>query len=86
MASLNIKDSEVHSLAAALSRRTNRSMTEVVRDSLRMSLSAERAGRADRNRALNRVMEIARRVSSRPVLDVRTPDEILGYDEHGLPG
>ncbi|MGA7859288.1 MAG: hypothetical protein WCA11_15235 [Terracidiphilus sp.] len=29
--------------------------------------------------------EILRRVDSLPVLDSRTEDEILGYDEHGLP-
>ena len=29
--------------------------------------------------------EIALRSASRPVLDNRTPDEILGYDENGLP-
>jgi hypothetical protein len=30
-------------------------------------------------------MEIARRCSSKPLLDSRTPDEIIGYDNHGLP-
>lgn len=29
--------------------------------------------------------EIALHCSRLPVLDPRTPDEILGYDEHGLP-
>jgi antitoxin VapB len=29
--------------------------------------------------------EIRRRWSAMPVLDGRTPEEILGYDEHGLP-
>jgi len=29
--------------------------------------------------------EILRRVDSLPVLNSRTADEILGYDEHGLP-
>lgn len=31
------------------------------------------------------ILRIARRAASRPVLDDRSPDEILGYDEHGLP-
>ncbi len=39
----------------------------------------------DKTRALERVMEIAERISSLPVLDPRTPDEIIGYDEHGIP-
>ena len=29
---------------------------------------------------------ILRRVDRLPVLDSRTPDEIIGYDQHGLPG
>jgi hypothetical protein len=29
--------------------------------------------------------EILRRVDSLPTLDSRRPDEILGYDERGLP-
>jgi hypothetical protein len=31
------------------------------------------------------IEEILRRVDSLPVLDSRTTDEIIGYDEHGLP-
>ena len=30
-------------------------------------------------------MAIARRCSAKPLLDPRTPDEIIGYDENGLP-
>jgi antitoxin VapB len=29
--------------------------------------------------------EILDRVDRLPILDSRSPDEILGYDEHGLP-
>ena len=29
--------------------------------------------------------EIARHCASLPIIDNREPDEILGYDEHGLP-
>lgn len=31
------------------------------------------------------IMEIAHHCAMLPVHDDRTPDEILGYDEHGLP-
>jgi antitoxin VapB len=31
------------------------------------------------------IREIQERIASLPVLDSRTPDEILGYDEFGLP-
>jgi hypothetical protein len=38
-----------------------------------------------RRRLADELDEIARHCSRLPVLDSRTPDEILGYDEHGLP-
>ncbi len=31
------------------------------------------------------VMDILKEIDKLPVLDDRTPDELLGYDEHGLP-
>ncbi len=78
-------------MAAELAKRTNRSMTEVVRDSLRKSLELERGRRTDQSRVTNRVMEIAGRISSRPVLDPRPREEILededrARDDSGLPG
>lgn len=85
MPTLNIKDPEVYEIASELARRTGVSMTEVVRKSLRDTLAANNANQSVQSRKLARVMEIARRISSSPVLDPRTPDEILGYDEHGLP-
>jgi len=36
-------------------------------------------------RTKSEIDEILRRVDSLPVLDSRTADEIIGYDEHGLP-
>jgi antitoxin VapB len=32
-----------------------------------------------------RLLVIARRCAALPLLDRRTPDEILGYDEYGMP-
>ena len=31
------------------------------------------------------ILEIGKRCAALPDLDARTADEILGYDEHGLP-
>ena len=41
--------------------------------------------RADRLARLTETLRIAAEFQTLPVLDDRTPDEILGYDEHGLP-
>lgn len=85
MAILNIKDPEAHDLAAELARRTGQTLTQAVKEALRERLAHERVSQTDKTRLVGRVMELARRASSRPVLDPRTPDEILGYDEQGLP-
>ena len=42
------------------------------------------SGTADRQLLLDRLREISDRCASRPVLDPRSDDEILGYDQHGL--
>jgi antitoxin VapB len=39
----------------------------------------------DLERTKSEIDEIMRRVDALPVLDSRSEDEILGYDEHGLP-
>jgi antitoxin VapB len=39
----------------------------------------------DPQRVHDAIREIQERIARLPVLDSRTPDEILGYDEFGLP-
>jgi antitoxin VapB len=82
---LNIKDPEVHALAAELARRHGKSMTQVVKEALSEQLAREKSMNVDSGRLVERVMEIGRRISSRPVIDSRPAEEILGYDERGLP-
>ena len=39
-----------------------------------------------RNRpAMEKLLEISDRCAQRPTLDPRSADEIIGYDEHGVP-
>ena len=85
MAILNIKDPEAHAMAAELARRTGQSLTQVVKDALRDRLNREKAHSSDQQRLVQRVLELAKRASSRPVLDPRSADEILDYDELGIP-
>jgi antitoxin VapB len=85
LAILNIKDAEAHAMAAELARRTGQTLTAAVKEALRDRLQRERNRGSESTRRVVRVMEIAKRASARPVLDPRTPDEIIGYDEHGIP-
>jgi antitoxin VapB len=34
---------------------------------------------------VDEIMDIGRHCASLPLLDARSADEIIGYDEHGLP-
>jgi len=82
---LNIKDGEAHALAAELARRTGHSLTQVVKEALRDRLDRERTNKRRADRLVERAMELGRRISSRLVLDPRSPEEIIGYDESGVP-
>ena len=80
---LNIKNDEAHKLATELSRLTGESLTSAVTLALRERLTRERRRRqADKIAA--RLMRIGSGYAALPDTG-RTPDEILGYDEHGLP-
>ena len=84
---LNIKSEEAHRLAKELAQRTGRSLTETVTDVLQQALDRERAKENDsRFRLIQDLNEIALHAASLPVLDNRSAEEILGYNENGLPG
>jgi antitoxin VapB len=85
MPALNIKDPEVLELAAQLPQRTGQSMSEAVKEALRESIDRHRSRPTDKESVTQRVMEIAKRIAALPVLDPRSPDEIIGYNEHGVP-
>jgi antitoxin VapB len=81
---LNIRNEETEQLAETLAKLTGETKTEAVTQALRDRLARVRRDRS-RRRLADELDEIARHCSRLPVLDPRTPDEILGYDEHGLP-
>ena len=83
---LNIKDERAHALARRLAAATGESMTEAVRVALEERLKRVEAGRRGRRPLAERLNEIADHCASLPVRRDRPFDEILGYDERGLPG
>lgn len=82
---LNIKSAETDRLARELSALTGESITEAVTRALAMRLEAARHERDHLRREQVRALidEIRERAVSRPVLDKRSDDEILGYNELG---
>jgi antitoxin VapB len=79
---LSIRNGEAHRLATQLAKLTGESLTSAVTVALRERLARERRRRTDRIAA--RLMKIGSQFA--PLADSgRSPDEILGYDEQGLP-
>lgn len=81
---LNIRNKEAEQLVEELARRTGETKTEAVIKALRDRLGRIRRQRPGR-RLADQLDEIARSCARLPVLDRRSPDEILGYGEDGLP-
>jgi antitoxin VapB len=81
---LNIKDPETDRLARELASLTGERITDAVKAAVKERLERERrvhAGKA----SVEEIMAIADEFARLPVLDPRSADEIIGYDEHGLP-
>lgn len=81
---LNIRNAETEELAEMLARLTGETKTAAVRRALQERLNRVRAERTGRALA-DELDEIALHCSRLPVRDNREPDEIIGYDEHGIP-
>ncbi|MFP3941929.1 MAG: type II toxin-antitoxin system VapB family antitoxin [Thermoanaerobaculia bacterium] len=81
---LNIRNPEAERLAGEVAELTGETKTDAVTTALRDRLERLRRDRVQRSLA-DELDEIARHCASLPVLDPRPPDEILGYDEDGLP-
>ena len=81
---LNIRNPEAERLAEELARVTGDTKTQAVIKALRDRLARLRRERSKR-RVADELEEIARHCASLPVLDPRSADEILEYDERGLP-
>ena len=81
--SMNIKNEETHRRAKELARLADETMVEAVDKAI-----AERLERIRKRRNIKalaeRMLEVGRTCRSLPVLDRRSPDDIL-YDEYGLP-
>jgi antitoxin VapB len=81
---VNIKNRETEHLARELAKRTGLSITDAITVALREQLAREE-GRRTAPRTRDQLLEIGRRCAALPDLDTRSPEEILGYDDIGLP-
>ncbi|MDQ0563598.1 antitoxin VapB [Rhizobium mesoamericanum] len=82
---LSIKDSETERLAKALAEKTGETITTATRRALEERL-LRLSNAGNRTILLEELAASRRRWGKLAVLDNRSADEILGYDENGLPG
>lgn len=81
---LSIKNDDAERLARQVASETGESMTEAIRRALEERWQRLKTGR--RSRILTaQIEDLLRRVDALPTLDSRPGDEILNYDEHGMP-
>lgn len=81
---ISIKSIDAERVAREIASRTGESLTGAIQKALEERLA--RLKQQHRSRILlSQLGEILERVDQLPVLDSRTPEEIVGYDEHGLP-
>jgi antitoxin VapB len=80
---LSIKSDEADRLARELATETGETLTDAVEIALRERLDREHAKHTASMRT--RLARLAADVAAMPVADERTPEEIVGYDDNGLP-
>ncbi len=84
---LTVTNAATEALARELARRTGASVQEALASALAEKLDKTPVGNGDRSHGIaERLMQIGRHCASLPDLDTRSADEILGYNESGLPG
>ena len=81
---LSLKNRDAEHRARQIARETGESLTEAIRKALEERWQRLKGRR--RSRILDgQLQDLLRRVDALPDLDNRSPDEILGYDEPGMP-
>jgi len=81
---LSIKNDATERLARQVASATGESLTEAIHKALAdrwQQLKGKRRG----SLLAGQIEDLLRRVDAMPTLDSRSADEILGYDEHGMP-
>lgn len=82
---LSVKDPETDAMVRKLARRRRTSFTGAIRLAVSNELAKDDRPAKDPETFRAIVAELQAEWAGMPVLDDRTADEILGYDENGLP-
>ena len=81
---------QTETLVRLLAHKTGKTPVDVIKEAVEASARAlgvteDEAETVDREAMVEAANAIARRSATRPLLDTRSEDEILGYNDHGIP-
>lgn len=79
---INITDADAERVAVMLAEKTGVSVDKVISDLLKRHIASV-SPQSERS-LTERIAEIQNHAASLPVLDPRTPEEIIGYDALGI--
>ena len=82
---LEIQHPEADALAQELARTTGETIPQAVVNALRERLEREKRQDQPPETLVEILLRIGRECAALPLLDNRTPEEIIGYDQQGLP-
>ena len=83
---LHINNAKASRLARKLAKQTGETITDAIIHALEERLKRNTSREAEeREKRRASIMKIVEEIHKLPVLDPRSPDEIIGYDENGLP-
>lgn len=82
---LSIKDPETDALVRRLAKARGTSFTGAIRLAVENELARDGKGKRTFDQVWAEVQKIQREFAALPVADDREPDEIIGYDENGVP-
>ncbi|HEY1937787.1 MAG TPA: type II toxin-antitoxin system VapB family antitoxin [Candidatus Angelobacter sp.] len=81
---IHLKNPEAERLVREISHTTGETLTQAIINALKERLERLK-GRRHAHSAEDKLKSILQRVDHLPDLDDRSADEILGYDQHGVP-
>lgn len=82
---LEIKHPEADDLARELARATGETISQAVVNALRERLERERARQNGPDSLAEKLLRIGQECAALPLQDDRHPDDVIGYDKHGVP-
>lgn len=85
LVSLNIKNPATVALVDELARRQGISKTAAIHQALTERLHRLGHGEVSKDRLLDDLRTVRKRIAQLPELEKRSDEDIVGFDEHGIP-